>query len=543
MAVVILLAACTSIEAPQRDGPVADAGSDELDPEEPRERGGTLRIGIGRDPRSIDPRFVADEPGEQVVAALFDPLVRLDDDLRVVPAAAEDWTISDDGRTFTFELREADFHDGTPVTASDFERTFSRIADGTADPRSFLAYLLEPVRGFERAQQRGGRLRGVRALDERTLRVQLREADPGFLSTLADPSLVPTPPAADEDPTAYGQRPIGNGAFEMSEAREPGAFLRLAGNSEHHDPPRLDEVVFQIYPDERGAERQWRDFEDDQLQVAELPIARRQEAVERFGTSEDGFTGPGVLDGITATTELYGFAVDVEPFDDPRVRRAVSLAIDRQALADEVLGGTRAPADAIVPPSLPGSQPNACEHCRHDPAAAREQLARSGASLGALTLTHSESPTNAAVAERIALDVAAALDIEVDVEPLELQRFVRTVRRGEAAVFRLGWEAETPDPGAYLEPLFGSESIGIDNYTGYANERVDELLDQARVATVPATANARWRRAERQILDDAAAVPLLWDRLQRVVAPEVQGLTYSPLGRADLSEVWVEAER
>ncbi|MFP4635261.1 MAG: ABC transporter substrate-binding protein, partial [Nitriliruptoraceae bacterium] len=182
--------------------------------------GGTLRVGLVLDPVSIDPRFVVDDEGELIVDALFDPLVHLDEDGEPVPAAAEDLEVDDQGRRFTFHLREARFHDGSPVTAEDFKRTFDRIADGTAEPRSFLAYLVEDIVGADTALREGGPLPGVTAVDERTLEIELDEPQPGYLATLADPSLVPTPSVAEEDPEGYAQEPIGNGAFAMAGPRE-----------------------------------------------------------------------------------------------------------------------------------------------------------------------------------------------------------------------------------------------------------------------------------------------------------------------------------
>lgn len=533
------LAACTRTEVAAPDDPPPPAPSDDTD-DEPDRTGGTLRIGLSIDPVSVDPRFVADEEGEFVVAALFEPLVTLDDNLRVVPAAAARWDVDEDGAEFTFHLREASFHDGTPVTADDFVRTFRRIADGTAEPRSFLAYLLEPIQGVEEAQADGEPLAGVEALDDQTLVIRLSRPEPGYLRTLTNPSLAPTPPQAD-DVEAFGAEPIGNGPFLLAEARDPdSAFLRLARYADHRSPPLLDEVVFQIYRDDPAGDRQWEDFVEGQLQIAEVPSGRLDEAAETYGTSRDGYTGPGLLTGTASTVYLYGFDTTREPFDNPAVRRAISLAIDREALARDVMQATRAAADAIVPPPIPGAQPGACQHCRHDPEAARAELEEAEVELERLTLTHNRGRTHAAIAEAMATDLEAALDVEVELESMDLRPFIQAVRRGDVPFFRLGWEVGEPDPGAYLYPLFHSSQVGLDNLTRFADEEVDALLDQARAATNAATALSHYRKAERRILEDAPVLPLLWYRHSRVVAPEVQDFVLSPLGRMDLARVWLE---
>jgi len=579
-----LLPACPAGQVPAAQpapGPVMPAEPDQLsDPVVGPGRGGTLRVGLVVDPVSIDPRFMVDDEGELLVDALFDPLVRTGDDGTVVPAAASRWTIEDDGATFVFELREASFHDGSPVTARDFKRTFDRIADASAEPPSFLAYLLADVEGIERAQAEGGGLAGVVVEDVRTLRIELKAPQPAFLSTLSDPSLVPTPAAADADPEAYGREPIGNGPFAMAGPREPGAFLRLVRFEDHHDPALLDEVLFTLYDADDGGTEQWQDLVDGQLQLAQLPPNRREEAIELFGRSRDGYRGPGVLDGIRSPVYLYGFDTTRPPFDDPRLRRAISLAIDRQRLADEATEGTREPATSLVPPGIPGSQPEACEACVHDPEAARELLdevvrdlvAAQAASaerddgdtadgggegvedaveeplppaaevIGPVTLTHNRGTFHGAIAQQLTEDLATTLGLEVNFQAQELAPFIQGVRRGDVSVFRLGWDVGEPTTQAYLYPMFHSSQVGLDNLTRFADEEVDDLLDQARTTPDELERNVLLREAERRVLRALPAIPLLWYRHDVVVRPEVQDLVYTPLGRLRLTEVWLDQE-
>lgn len=374
-------------------------------------------MGLVRDPLSIDPRFVADAEGAIVVGALFEPLVRIDVDGEVVPGAASTWEVSPDGTRFTFTLRPATFHDGSPVTAADFRRSFDRLVDGTATPRSYLGYLLEPVRGSRQTAGRGEPLAGLEVVDERTLVIETSEPRPGFLLTLADPSLVPLPPQADEDLDVFAAQPIGNGPFAMAEPRDPGRFLRLTGVADHHRAPAIDEVVLVVYPDDPTGERQWEDLLEGQLQVAALGPELRAEARARFGSSPDGYTGPGVLDGLTSELYLYGFNTTTPPFDDPRVRRAVSLAIDREALAEEVMLGLREPARALVPPPVRFSQPRACDHCRYDPEAARALLAEVDGERLEAAVEAAQAEAEAAAAEADAAEDPDGSDGAVLTEP------------------------------------------------------------------------------------------------------------------------------
>ena len=675
MASTALLASCTApFDAEPLDPEPAEPVPPEPSQEEGPFEGGTLRVGLSIDPVTIDPRFLVDDEGERVVDALFDPLVRADDVGQLQPAAAQRWEIDDGGTRFTFHLRDAAFHDGTPVTADDFVRTFQRIADGTAEPRSYLSYLLADVVGAEEAQRAGEPLDGVDALDDRTLEVRLQQPQPGFLLTLADPSLVPTPPMADEDLDAYAREPVGNGPFAMAGPREPGSFIRLTAVEDHHDPAWLDEVLFTVYPDDDAGEEQWRDLLDGQLHVGRVPVERREQVIERFGRSPDGARGPGLVDGITSTTYLYGFDVTQSPFDDPRLRRALSMAIDRERLAEETLDGTRAPATAIVPPPIPGAQRGWCDHCQHDPEGAADLLDEVVADLlaaeaedatddrldpdstegegpgddgddgddapagegrdegddaaagdgpndgdadaeragpqddgvegggsgddeveaedpdddgpagedgddetrdpvpptdrrgdglvpgdprtgpgapevdapaeviGPVTLTFNRGTTHSLIAEQIAADIEDALDLEVDFQAMNLQPFVRGIREGEIPVFRLGWDVTTPDPGAYLHPLFHSSQVGVDNLSGFEDDEVDAFLEEARAAEDDRDRRLALRSAERRVLEQAPVMPVLWTRHRLAIAPMAQEVVVDPFGRLNLTEVWLDPD-
>jgi len=577
IAAVLMLAGCVVDEASQ--SPVLPPSAGNQPPhsgDSATTSGGTLRIGLGVEPVSLDPRFVVDAEGEIVVNAVFESLIRLDDQLRPVAGAAEQWTIDEARTTYRFTLREANFHDGTKVTAHDFKRTFDRIADGTQSPRSPLDFLVEGIVGARQAVAVGGGLAGVIVEADDLLTIRLERPDAGFLSRLAHPGLAPVPASADEDAEAFAEQPVGNGPFAMIEPRARGAFIRLTRNEDHYRSPQLDEVLINFYLDDPSATRQWQDVVNGNLHVTRLTADLIDDAVERFGRSEDGYAGPGVLDGVTTTVYAYAFNTTRPPFDDVEARQAWSLAVDRAALADDVMRGSRAVADSLVPPSVPGYLRGVCDYCHHDPqraaelwqgvlerwpdsdanedeAAAPPEVADPDAELDELetadepgtdepfvptiTLLHPRGATHAAIAARMAADLEQALTVTINLRAEDLGRFVRTIRDGEAQVFRLGWEPSEPDPGAYLTPLFHSREIGRDNLTGWSTQQVDALLDEARASTSQGAAMARYREAEHLVLDDMSVMPLLYYRQAAVVAPDVEGFVWSATGRIDLARV------
>lgn len=544
LAMAGLLAGCTGSGTP---GPTASPTSGQAQSPTPGDTddrfGGTLRYALTGNPGSIDPRFVRDDGGLAVVDALFDSLVAIADDLITIePSAATDWEISDDGLTYTFTLRsDGLYHDGSPVVAQDFVRSFQRIVDRTVKPESFLFYQLEPVVGYEETLLEGAPLAGVTAPEDGILEIRLRRATSEFLHVLAHPSLAPIPQTADDDPERYEVLPIGNGPFAMAEPWQPNQFIRVTRFADHPEPPFLDEVVFQIFAEERGLEQQYDDFVAGRVDVAQVPPDRLREARATYGRSSDGRTGPGLVDGLTGTIYYYGFNVQLPPFDDASVRRALSMLIDRDHIVEEILLGSRVVADGLVPRSLPGSTRTACEICAFDPDAARAELGLEDDEPpfdGPLELVYNTSNTNERIAQRVAADIEAALGVEVETRDVPLRDLLGELRDGTIGFFRLGWQPDHPSAGAILEPLFHSRFIGQDNLTRFQDDDVDALLDQAR-ATADATERlALYGEVESLVLELAPAAPIFFYPHSRVVAHTVQELRWSPIGTVDLARAW-----
>ncbi len=562
----VLATACTSSSTPDDDDATASPSAIDSSPgatpgaDQPT----TLRWALSANPSSIDPRFAVDDDGLLVADALFDSLVALDDDLTtVVPAAAASWTTSDDGLVFTFTLRPgAAYSDGTPVEAGDFVRSFQRIVARDVEPASFQYRLLEPVVGFEEAVANGVPLSGVTAVDPSTLQIDLQYPVAEFLEVLAHPALAPVPAAAD-DVAAFANQPIGNGPFAMVQEWQQNQFIRVARVDGHPTEADVDEVVFQIYAGDATREQQFADFERGQLDVAEVPPAQLGSAAEAHGSSSDGFTGPGVLSGTTSTLYYFGFNTDRAPFDDPDVRRAISMVIDRGAIVDDLTFGARVAADTLVPPSLPGGGQGRCGYCVHDVAAARALLGgdEGGSETPSpgdttspsdsetpedagllpmeepLRLVHNTGETNARIAQAVAGAIESALEVDVEVEAADLDDYLEVLRTGDMHLFRLGYQAEYPSPGALLQPLFRTANVGSDNLSRFSDSEVDRLLGLARETSDPGARQDLYTETETLVLDAMPIAPIFFYRHTKVVADGVDGLTLDALGRVRLHEV------
>lgn len=503
--------------------------------------GGTLRIGLA-EPSTIDPGFIQGEAGQLVVDALFDSLVALDGDLEPVPAAAASWEMNEDATSWTFTLADRTFHNGDPVTAADFVRAFNRIAASAGGDRAAVAaFQLEAVVGYDEAVTDDVDLAGVVANDDGTLTINLSWPFPEFLTVLADPALAPVP--ADVDDEGFPDSPIGNGPFKMGEPWQHGQFVRVVRFDEHPTPAWLDEVVFTIYDDDPTLSRQWEDLVAGQLDVGNVPAERIDEARSEFGTSSDGFTGPGYLGGITGTIYYFGFNLTVAPFNNPSVREAFSLSMDREAIASEIMQESRAPATAIVPPSIPGSGTSPCGHCTLDPERARELLDEAGgADLfdGPVEIVHNQGPTHEAIANAVAENVSEHLGIETTVTAFDLDEYVGRLRETDIGVFRFGWTASHPSAGSYLYPLFHASRSGLDNLSQFENDAISDALDAARGTIDGDARNDAWGAVEREILERAPVAPLLFYHQTIAVRERVHDFHRGPLGNVDFSAIWVE---
>lgn len=575
LAVLVLLTGCG---AQAGDSDPTGSSSVEVAPPDAVPGRGTLRVGLGRDPRSIDPRTVVDAEGELIARALFEPLVDIVPDGSLGPAAAQRWDVEDEGRTYRFHLRPATFHDGRRVTAHDHARALLGVFDLTRPPyfrEELLAGVLgarAPSGGAEPLTDDGaapgaapgagpgglpepaavaGEPRvwgtpldidaagGVEVVSELELVVRLREPDPRFLASLTDIALMPVPFSALGDAAAFAERPIGNGPFRMLEPREPGAFVRLVAVEDHHRQPRLGGIVFQVITNDAERSIRLEELLAGRLHVAAVPAQQRELVAREFGIAPPDGRGSGLHAGTTASVYAYAFDVSAPPFDDQLLRRAISAAIDRERIAQVIVGGTADAASALLPPSLVGVQP-VCAHCRVDPALARTLFARwqdAQPELTAplrVTLTYPREGGHVAVAEAVARDLEANLDLRVILQARDLGGFGRAVVGGEAPLFRLGLVAPLaggPALSGLLDPMFRSSVSSEHNWTRWGDPSTDALLDALRAAPDRSAATPIALEIATRLVDEAVVVPLLWTRHDLVVRPEVRGFVLDATGR------------
>ena len=436
-------------------------------------------------PDVLDPAKCNNVRCQRVMWALYEPLVNLSKDLRkVVPGLAESWEVGADGLTYTFHLRKGvTFHDGSRFDAAvaklNLERNFlpgSRFY--TATPPNVREKILT------------GSISKIGVKDELTLTVVLKNRKLNLLFLLP---MVSAESLARQGAKG-GEHLAGTGPFRL--VRSSADEIRLAANMTYWGGrPRLDELSFRIIPQ---AERMSQEFLSGRLDF--LPDVEPL-YVERV------VANPHTKLIRLPTLSLYylGFRTDRKPFDDPRVRRAITRAIDVDRAVLFTLRGTGIPAHGPLPPEAEAYEP-AIKRAGHQPEAARRMLTQAGMAktLRVSLVFYAEWAYFAELAQALRADLAK-VGVTVDLIPTpSWKELVAEVRKGKGDMFIYAWLIPLPDADAWLTPLFQSKSG--DNLTGYTSTIVDRLLDQAKSTVNDGERTELYRKAQRVIVEDAPMV-------------------------------------
>ena len=459
-------------------------------------------------PSRFDPHLIENISSYRFAAQIFDGLVRLDRDLRVVPAMAESWDISDDGLVYDFHLHpDAVFHSGKPVTPEDVKWSFERAADPATDSRVSRLYIADIEGVEEKLDGEADEISGIEIVDEDTVRFRLTDPVPYFLAKM-------THSAAfilnRENVEAGGERwaltPDGTGPFKVR-GWTPGIVVVLDRHDAYHlGTPTVESVVIWLYGN---------------------PLLR-YEAGEVDVASVGGLLGEEVRDPehplnaelkiVPSLTIFYvGFNTRVVPFDDPRARRALAMAVDPAALDIGL-----APPVGFLPPGMPGFSED-LEPIPFDPVEAKRLWDEALADTDDFEAVRFQvfgsfvSPEN----EALAAMWQEHLGVGIEFVGTATNDLRGAIAESGAHVFEYGWVADYPDPENFLDVLFHSRSV---NNTGrYTNAAVDRLLERARVEQDPDARFALYEEANRLMLEDTAAIPLGYQSDHILVKPYVRG--------------------
>ncbi|MCX6938481.1 MAG: peptide ABC transporter substrate-binding protein [Verrucomicrobia bacterium] len=492
----------------------------------------TLLLGNGAEPGDLDPHLATAFTEYNVIIALGEGLTAIDEATgKPVPAAAASWEVSPDRLRYTFHLRpEARWSNGEPVTAADFVFSFERILRPAL--ASEYAYMLFPVLGaeaFNAGKTSDFTSVGVSAPDTRTLVVELARPTPYFLGLVAHQAWFPVHPPTilkfgrlDQRGTAW-TRPenyVGNGPYRLA-AWVPNDRIEVVRHPYH-------------YADANAGPRRVVFFPTDNIPADEAAYRAGQRHAtydllpDRIATYRAQMPSPIRVDPLLETLYLR-FNTTRAPLDDIRVRRALALAIDRQAIATSVLQGSRLPASHYTPPGTGGYQAEARQ--TYDPAAARALLAAAGFPDGngfrRLEVLMNTDAINTRILEAIQAMWKRELGIDVALVSQDYRVYLDAMKGLRYDVARARWIGDYNDPNTYLDMFV---SGGGNNQTGWSSPAYDRLIAEAANAATPTERQARFQAAEALLLEEAPIAPVVFGARVHLLHPEVQNWRPSLLG-------------
>lgn len=479
--------------------------------------------GNSADPESLDPHKTSTVYEANILRDLFMGLTTQDAKAQVQPGAAESYTVSDDGKTWTFKLRKgALWSDGSPVTADDFVFSWRRLVDPATAAE--YAYMLAPVVNAEdiTAGKKKPEELGVKAVDPETFVVTLNAPTPYFLEMLTHQATYPLSKANVEKLGADFVKPgnlVSNGAYVLKEF-VPNDHIKAVKNDKFYDAVNVKIDVVNFIPTEDRSTAMKR-FEAGELDSNDdLPTEQLADLKAKFGDQ--------IRIGPYLGTYYYVFKTDKAPWDNAKLRHAISMAVDRDYLAEKVWQNTMLPAYSFVPPGITGYETRTTDYAEKSQLDREDEAKKILAELGygpdkplkmEIRFNTSENHKNTAVAIQEQLK---PLGVEVSLINTDTKtHYAHLEQHGDFDVARAGWIADYKDPENFL--ALCKTGTG-NNYAVYSNKEYDDLMAHAAASVSPEERMKKLSDAEAVgVARDLCVMPLLYYSYHDLVSSKIKG--------------------
>jgi oligopeptide transport system substrate-binding protein len=491
------------------DADNGDATPAEEVPEDEQAAEQVVTIAWGAEPPSLDPGLATDTTSANILHNIMEGLVTLEgEDLEPTPAVAESWDVSDDGTVYTFNIREdATWTNGDPVTANDFEWAWKRVLDPeTAADYAYQLYGIQGAQDYNECEENCEQLRdgvGVTATDERTLEVTLTSAQPWFAQLVAHTSFLPVhEPTVEQHGANWTEAAniVTNGPF-MLERWEHEANIDLVKNPDwrNADEVTLERANGRIIVDGTTAVQA---FEAGEVDIVTTGIPPAE--MGRLQETDDFQQYP------TLGTYYYGF--NVNNVTDVNQRRAMSLAIDRRSIIDNIAQGGQIPASVFTPEGIAGYDDIAPDSpwtpAEGDLERAQEVMEEAENPKMQINLVHNNAPGHREIAVAVQ-GMWRELGLNVNISAQEWAQYLENIGpppSQQVDVFRLGWIYDYPDAMNGLELWMSGSG---NNPTGWANEEFDRLIEEARGTAEDDERFGVYNQAEELMFGEDGEVPLI----------------------------------
>ncbi|WP_339314135.1 peptide ABC transporter substrate-binding protein [Paenibacillus sp. FSL M7-0896] len=482
-----------------------------------------LRIGMKNLPSNLDPAVVSDAGSITTIKGLYEGLFRLNSSGIAVPAVAKSWSLSKDGRTYTFTLRaDAKWSNGQQVTASDFEYAWKRALSPADDNDSIYSYTMFVINNAEQYYQ--GTLKnpssvGIKALNSTTLQVTLKEKSSYFIQMLADCTYFPVYSKIAKSNSKWASNistMVTNGPYKLKEWKSNG--ISLVKNPIYYAAKEIKFSEVQLL---------WQDNPTTAFINDEIDWAGNGGAYETLDYAAlDNKPNLVIRKAADSTAYFYHFNVNKPPFNNLKIRKALSMAINREGL------NFGHPAFGFVPLSIHGTKFNFRSevsdraYFEEDVAAAKELLKEGLREAGLIKLPTfsiivNKSSLHEDIAANVIKDWRENLGIEASIEVQSFEELLDNRDDQNYAIARGSWTADYNDPYTMLN-LFSSQSGS--NYTGWSNTQYDRYLQQANQVTDPAKRIQFFASAEKILMDQMVMIPLFYAEIEYLSNPNVQNV-------------------
>ena len=501
---------------------------------------GFLYLRLSSDITTLDPAMIVDVAGGAVSAKIFNGLVRFDEDSKIIPDLAESLSISKDGKVYTFKLRQGvRFHNGRELRADDVKYSFERVLNpGTKSSRTWLFDRISGAREFMDGTE--AHVHGIKALDEYTVEIEIKEPFGPFLSLLAMPPAYIVPQEevevevkveGKEGRKDFSSHPIGTGPFKIKEWKR-GRELILSANEDYFlGRPKMGGIAYRIIPEELTAIAE---FESGNLDVMGVPSTE-------FRRYSESPKWRGLIQKSHGLNTFYlGLNCQKPPFNDKRVRQALNYAIDRERILKTILEGRGELASGPIPPFLKPSTLALRERegvrvgYRYDPDKARSILREAGLENGFEFRIYQAPDQDTVDIMEVVQQYLKDVGIRAEIVQLEWSAFKEAINNGEADSFWLSWRADYPDPENFLFPLFHSSNWGsAGNRARFKDPDIDRFIEDAQKEPDEKKRLYYYSEAERRVVEEAPWV-FFWHKNDYIIhQPWVKGIKSYPIYNAD----------
>ena len=496
-----------------------------------------VRYALEQEPATLDPAKSTTLPESTVELQMFEGLTRLDDKSEPQAAAAQYWDISEDGLTYTFHLRPGmTWSNGAPVRAQDFAYAWKRALNpDTGADNAYMLYVIKNGEAYNSGQASADEV-GIQVVDDQTLVVELEQPAPYFLGLTAFHAFYPLlEEVVEANPKSWAthvETLVGNGPYQLTDWKHSGE-MTFTKNPNYWDADAV--VTESMY------------WPISESQSTRLTLVEGQEAdlmVEPPTADQERLTQAGLFKVAPMLGNYYYvFNVEAKPVDDVRVRKALSMVINRQDLVDHVVRGGKTPAYAFVPPGMVDESsgfdfrteggPYVTENVAQAQALLREAGYDESHPLPPITILYNTNEMHKAVAEAVQEIWRNTLGVDAILQNQETKVFLTSREQGQYQVARASWVADFGDPINFLEVFSAA-----DNDSQYHDEKYKSLIDRIKSTGDISLRNRLMHEAEGMIFDQALVIPIYYTTQPYVASDRIAGYFFTNMGLIDFKKAY-----